>query len=200
MNAAVKKILILGMILAFGLTAGLANAKTLDAGTFYLEPKVGFYGNSNSRIGSMFAFGGELGFFPIAGLSIGGEFLGYAVYQKKIPTSWANKWETVGAFSPIAIVRYHFINEQDYSVFAGIGLGGFFSGEKVPRNGYTSNLTEVAEVGFNYFLTDMISVQLAGRWQHIGEFGTHDNGSGPYGHAPRGSDNWGGNLAVKFVF
>lgn len=196
MNTFVRRILILGVLLAFGLTAGLAQAKTLDAGTFYVEPKVGIYGNSNKNIGSMFSFGGEVGYFVIPGLSISGEFLGYAVYQKKIPASWANTYETVGAFSPIGIVRYHFVNEQNYSVFAGIGLGGFFSDKKVPRNGYTSNLTEMAEVGFNYFITDMISIQLAGRWQHIGEWGNSNNDSGP----PKGSDNWGGNLAVKFVF
>jgi len=195
MNVLVRKSLILAMLLAFGLTAGLAQAKTLDAGTIYLEPKVGIYGNSNDRIGSMFSFGGELGFFPIKGLSIGAEFLGYAVTQKKNVISSSNKWETVGAFSPIGIIRYHFINEQDYSVFAGVGLGGFFSGTKIPRNGNTSNLTEIAEVGFNYFLTDMISFQLAGRWQHIGDWG---NNSGSQGQ--KGSDNWGGNLALKFVF
>ena len=195
MNAMVKKILILGVLLAFGLTAGLANAKTLDAGTFYVEPKVGIYGNSNNRIGSMFSFGGELGYFIIPGLSLSGEFLGYAVYQKKFIVSSINQWETVGAFSPIGIVRYHFVNEPNYSIFAGVGLGGFFSGTPVPRNGYTSNLTEIAEVGFNYFLTDMISIQLAGRWQHIG-YWTNNNSS----RGQTGSDNWGGNLALKFVF
>ena len=195
MNVFVKRTLILGMLLAFGLTAGLAQAKTLDSGTIYLEPKVGFYGNSNKNIGSMFSFGGEVGFFPIEGLSIGAEFLGYAVNQKKIPASWASTYETVGAFSPIGIIRYHFINEQNYSVFAGVGLGGFFSGTKVPRNGNTSNLTEMAEVGFNYFLTDMISIQLAGRWQHIGDW-DYDKNS----RIQKGSDNWGGNLALKFVF
>ena len=196
MNAMLKRTLILSLLLAFGLTAGLANAKTLDAGTFYLEPKVGIYGNSNKRIGSMFSFGGELGFFPINGLSIGAEFLGYAVTQKKNAFGSSNSWETVGAFSPIGIIRYHFINEQNYSIFAGVGLGGFFSGTKIPRgNGETSNLTEMAEVGFNYFLTDMISLQLAGRWQHIGDWDYNKNS-----RLQTGSDNWGGNLAVKFVF
>lgn len=189
MNSVSKRFLILGLLLAFGLTAGLAHAKALTAGTVYVEPKVGFYGNSNKSIGSMFSFGGEVGFFPIDGLSISGEALGYVVNQKKIPYSWANSWETVGAFSPIGIVRYHFVNEENYSVFAGIGLGGFFSGTKIPRNGYTANLTEIAEVGFNVFLTDMVSLQIAGRWQHIGPFSSD-----------KGADNWGGNAAVKFVF
>ena len=195
MNAMVKKTFILGLLLAFGLTAGLANAKTLDAGTFYLEPKVGIYGNSNKNIGSMFSAGGEVGFFAISGLSIGAEFLGYAVTQKKNIFTSSNSWETVGAFSPIGIIRYHFINEQNYSVFAGVGLGGFFSGTKIPRSGDTSNLTEMAEVGFIYFLTDMISLQLAGRWQHIGDW-DYDKNS----RIQKGSDNWGGNLALKLVF
>jgi outer membrane protein W len=195
MNAMLRKILILGIILAFGLAAGLAQAKTLDAGTFYIEPKVGYYGNSNSRIGSMFAFGAEGGFFPINGLSLGAELLGYSVYQKKNPFSNSNVWENVGAFSPIAMARYHFINEQAYSVFAGIGLGGFFSDTRIPRNGYTSNFTEVGEIGFNVFITEMVRLQMAGRYQHVGEWGTNDSWAGP-----RGFDNWGGNASVKFVF
>jgi len=189
MNALLKKSLFLGLLLAFALSAGLAQAKVLDAGTFYVEPKAGLYGNSNNRISSMFSYGAEVGYFLIPGLSVSGEFLGYVVNQKKNLWGGSNSWEYANAFSPIGIVRYHFINEDKFSVFAGVGLGGFFSDKKIPRNGYYSNLTEIAEVGVNFFITDMVSVQLAPRWQHIGPYGTN-----------KGSDNWGGNLAVKFVF
>ncbi|GFK96064.1 hypothetical protein NNJEOMEG_03938 [Fundidesulfovibrio magnetotacticus] len=189
MYALLKKTLF--ALLAAALLAGVgqAQAKTLDAGTFYLEPKVGIYGNSNSRVSSMFTYGAEAGFFVIEGLSFGVEGLGYVITQKRNP--WWNgngNYETVNAFSPIAIVRYHFVNEDKFNVFGGIGLGGFFSQVPVPRDGYSSNLTEIAELGMNMFLTDHVSVQLAGRWQHIG----------PY--SSQGSDNWGGNLAVKYAF
>jgi hypothetical protein len=187
-------IMILAALAVVG-TLGLAQAKTLDGGTFYIEPKVGFYGNTNSKISSMFSYGAEAGYFIFDNFSLGGEFLGYAIYQKKNPYSGSNSYQyDANAFSPIAIARYHFYSTDKMSLFAGVGLGGFFSDKKVPRNGYDSNLTEIGEVGFNVFITEMVSLQLAGRWQHIGEYGSNS------GSSPKGSDNFGGNFAVKFVF
>jgi len=191
MKVALKNVVILGVLLAFGLSAGLAQAKSTEAGTFYLTPKVGMYGNTNKNISSMFTYGGEAGYFLVDGLSLGVEGLGYVIYQKRIPLSAIStsaNHEYVNAFSPIAIARYHYMLSDKASVYGGIGLGGFFSGEKVPRNGYTSNFTEVGEIGFEMGLTDLISLQLAGRYQHIGEFND------------KGSDNFGGNFGVKFAF
>ena len=188
MNTLFKKILVLGLFLAVGMTAGLAKAKALDAGTVYLEPKFGVYTNSNPRIGSMFSYGGELGYFVAPDLSIGGEVLGYSINQRKNPNSLSNTWESVGAFGASGIVRYHFVDGQTYSFFGGIGLGGLFAESKVPRNGADSSFSQLAEVGSNIFVMDSMSLQLAGRWQHFG----------PYSN--KGSDNWGGNLALKFVF
>ena len=171
MNTFFKRTIVLALVLACGLSASLAQAKNLEAGTAYVEPKVGIYANSNSRISSMFSYGLEGGFFVVDGFSLGVEALGYVVTQRRHYWSSSNgNYETVSAFSPIAIARYHFINEEKFSVFGGIGLGGFFSGVKIPRNGYDSNLTEVAETGMNVFLTERMSFQLTGRWQHIGEF------------------------------
>ena len=189
MKTSLKRTLILGLLVAFGLSAGLAQAKTLDSGTVYLEPKVGLYANSNNRISSMFTYGAEAGYFVADGFSLGLEALGYVITQKRTP-GWSGNgnYETVNAFSPIALARYHFINQEKFSMFAGIGLGGFFSEVRVPRNGYSSNMTEVGEVGMNVFLNENISLQLAGRYQHIGEF------------SDQGSNNWGGNLAMKYAF
>jgi len=186
-----KRTFILGLLLACGLTAGLAQAKPLDAGTFYIEPKVGIYGNSNDRINSMFTYGAEVGYFLVDGFSLGFEGQGYIISQRRYPNwSWggSSNDETVNAFSPIGIARWHFINEEKFSLFAGVGLGGFFSGTKVPRNGYDSNLTEVVEAGGSVFFNDHMSLLLAARWQHIGEFSS------------KGADNWGGNLAFKYSF
>lgn len=188
MRATLKSMIILGALLAFGLSAGLVHAKNVDAGTFYITPKVGIYANSNSRISSMFSYGAEAGFFMIDGLSLGLEGLGYVVTQKRYPVSSLNTYETVNAFSPIGIFRYHFVPSDRFTAFVGLGLGGFFSNVNVPRNGATSSLTEVAEVGFTVGLTDILSLQLAGRYQHIGEFSN------------QGADNWGGNLGLKVGF
>lgn len=182
------KTCVLAAFLVLGLAALPAMAASTDAGSTYVEPKVGIYGNSSKNISSMFSYGGEVGYFFMERFSIGGEFLGYVIYQKKFPYSWANTYETAYAFSPSAILRYHFYSDAKFSVFGGLGLGGFFSDVKVPRNGYTSNLTEIGEMGFRVSLTEIVSMQLAGRWQHIG----------PY--SSQGADNWGGNFAVKFAF
>jgi outer membrane protein W len=188
MRISLKRSLVFGLMFALGLCATVASAKTLDAGTLYIEPKVGLYANSNTRISSMFSYGGEVGYFVADGFSLGFEALGYVVTQKRTRFGGNGNYETVNAFSPIVMARYHFVNEERFNAFVGIGLGGFFSGVPVPRNGYSSNLTEVGEVGFNVALTNNVSMQLAGRYQHIGDF---DN---------KGADNWGGNLAFKYAF
>ena len=176
------------LALAVMLSAGMVQAKTLDAGTVYLEPKVGIYGNSNNRISSMFTYGGEFGYFVADGLSIGIEGLGYVITQKRSPWMFGKTDQTVHAFSPIVMLRYHFVNQDRFSMFGGFGVGGFFAQKAVPYNGYASSLTEAVELGMNVFLTDNVSLQLAGRWQHIGEF------------SDKGSDNFGGNFAVKYAF
>ncbi|WP_243368321.1 outer membrane beta-barrel protein [Fundidesulfovibrio soli] len=188
MRTTLKTTLILALLAAFGLCSALAHAGGTTAGTVYLEPKVGMYANSSKNISSMFSYGAEAGYFFVDGFALGLEGLGYSVTQKRYPTTAVNTYENVGAFSPIAWARYHFISDEKVSVFAGLGLGGFFSGVNVPRNGFTSNMTEAAEVGFNVYLVNALSMQLAGRYQHIGEF------------SDKGSDNWGGNLALKYGF
>jgi len=189
MNRVLKNVVVLGVLLAFGLSSGLAQAKSTEEGTFYVTPKVGMYGDTNKAISSMFTYGAEAGYFLVNGL-------GYVVYQKRVPVSGlnsSNNYEYKNAFSPIAIVRYNYMFSDKASVFAGVGVGGFWSEVKVPRNGYTSNFTEIGEVGFEVALTDMISLELAGRYQHIGEFTTNN---GNY----KGADNFGGNFGVKFSF
>lgn len=189
MKAVTKTFTLLTLIIAVMLSAGMAQAKTLDAGTFYLEPKVGFYGSFNDRISSMFTYGGEAGYFVADGLSMGVEGLGYVITQKRSPWMFSGKNdETVHAFSPIMMLRYHFVNLEQFSAFGGFGVGGFFAQTRVPYNGYSSSLTEALEVGMNVFLSNNVSLQLAGRWQHIGEF------------SEKGSNNLGGNFAVKYAF
>jgi hypothetical protein len=189
MNHSLKKLLALAVVLAMSLSAALAQAKTMTQGSIYVEPKVGLYANSNSRISSMFSYGAEAGVFVMDGLSIGVEALGYVVTQKRNPWWGGNgAYESVNAFGPMGFIRYYFVNEERFSAFAGLGIGGFFSSVPIPRNGYSSNLSEAAEIGFNAFLTDNLSMQISGRWQHIGPFSN------------QGADNWGGNLALKYVF
>jgi len=187
MNAVLKKGFFITLTLAVVMAAGLAQAKSLDAGTVYLEPKVGFYANSNSHVSSVFTYGGEAGYFVAPQLSLGAEVLGYSIEQKKSSTTQSNG-DTIGGVGASAILRYHFVDTQSMSLFGGIGLGGLFADQKVPYNGHESLFSQLAEVGFNVFLADPVSFQIAGRWQHFGEYSN------------KGLDNWGGNAAIKFVF
>lgn len=186
--SALKQILVAAIVGVFAMGATLAHAAGYTAGTAYLTPKVGIYANSSKNISSMFSYGAEGGFFVVDGFSLGLEALGYSVTQKRYPVNSLNTYENVGAFSPIAFARYHFITDEKFSAFAGLGLGGFFSEVNIPRNGFKSNMTEAVEAGFNVFLANALSLQLAGRYQHIGEF------------SDKGSDNWGGNLGLRYGF
>jgi len=187
MNALWKKGILGTLILAVVMAAGLAQAKSLDAGTVYLEPKAGFYGNSNHNVSSVFTYGGEVGFFAIPDLSIGAEVLGYSIEQKKSGSTQTNA-NTIGGVGASAILRYYFVDAQPVSLFGGIGLGALFADQKIPHNGSDTLFSQLAEVGLNVFVADPVSLQLAGRWQHFGDY------------SDKGLDNWGGNLAIKFVF
>lgn len=191
MRTYLKKLFVVGLIAASCVTvmAGLASAKSTEAGTGYVQPKIGFYGSSNNRINSAFTYGGEAGFFFMDNVSMAVELMGMALNQKKDPLGVSSSQTYPNAFAPMAFARYHFLTQERFGLFAGLGLGGFFATDRVPANGERSNLSEAGEVGFNTSLNDVLSLQLSGRWQHVG----------PY-WSDTGFNLWGGNMAVKYSF
>ena len=193
MNAQVKKILLLIMAICIGLAALPARSMAMaEAGTFVVSPEIGYYGVSQKPMNSFLTFGASGHYFVMDGLSIGAEALAYSFYQNKSYGSHdynVNPW----AFGANALVRFYPIHTNTAGFFIGTGIGGLFSGDRVPyyarrhQRGYTANVTLPVDMGFAFNLTDNIAFELTGRYQRIG-------------FDDRGMDSWGGHGAFRFTF
>jgi len=200
MNAQLQKILVLLMAVLIGLAALPARSFAIgEAGTFYVQPEFGFYGTGQKAVNSLFTFGASGGYFVMDGLSIGAEALAYSFDQKKIDGPVANGvarsygyQQNPWAFGANALVRYYPVRTDRAAFFIGSGIGGLFSGERIPfysngGRGSESNLTVPADIGFSVNLSQSVAFELVGRYQRIG-FDNH------------GLDTWGGHAGLRFTF
>jgi opacity protein-like surface antigen len=201
MNAYLRKLLVLAVTLCLGLVALPARSFAIgEAGTFYVQPEFGVYGTSQEAVKSIIAFGASGGFFVMDGLMIGAEALAYSFDQDKISKNSAvygaarhegyaqNPW----AFGVNALVRYYMVHTDKVGVYVGSGIGGLFSGDRIPfysngGEGSYSNLTVPVDVGVAIALTQNVAFEVAGRYQRIG-FDNH------------GLDSWGGHVGVRITF
>ncbi|MFZ2873026.1 MAG: acyloxyacyl hydrolase [Phycisphaerales bacterium] len=77
--------------------------------------------------------------------------------------------EDAFGINPAFVVRWHFINEGSWTVFADIGIGMLLASSDVPAdNGTSINLTPRAGIGLTYALDDAgTRLQLGLRWAHV---------------------------------
>jgi hypothetical protein len=205
MNARLQKLMVLALAVVIGLAALPSRSYAIgEAGTAYVTPEFGFYGSGQKAIESYLTFGASGGYFVIDGLSLGVEALAYSFNQRKIDHNTAagnalyaavshdgyeqNPW----AFGANALIRYYPVRTDKAAFFIGTGIGGLFSGSRVPyysdgSRGNYSNVTLPVDVGFTVNMTQNVSFELAGRYQRIG----FDNS---------GIDGWGGHAGIRFSF
>ncbi|MEA4858161.1 MAG: hypothetical protein AAGU21_11215 [Solidesulfovibrio sp.] len=205
MNARLQKILVLALAVAIGFTALPSRSFAIgEAGTAYVTPEFGFYGTGQKEVESYFTFGASGGYFVMDGLSLGLEALAYSFNQKKIDRNTAagnflytavshdgysqNPW----AFGANALIRYYPVRTDKAAFFIGTGIGGLFSGDRVPyysdgHRGNTSNPTVPVDVGFTVAFSPSVSFELAGRYQRIG-------------FDSAGLDGWGGHAGLRITF
>lgn len=171
--------------------AGVASAQTAtSAGSFYVAPTGGVYGFAGKNASTMWTYGGQAGFFVIDGLSLSAEVTG-ASFRIKKDSWWVgnSQWKDVGAVATNFLVHYHYQPTDMVSLFAGAGIGGTWSDQKIPVNGSTSNLNLLGEAGVAVYFTRNVGLKLAGRYEHIGEF-----------NSDRGLNAWGGNGSLVVTF
>ena len=201
MNKHLRKIMVLAMALCLGLAALPAKSFAMgEAGTFYVQPEFGVYGTSQEAVKSIITFGASGGYFVMDGLMVGAEALAYSFDQDKVSKHSAfygalrndgysqNPW----GFGVNALVRYYVVHTDTIGMYVGSGIGGLFSGDRVPYysnggKGSYSNLTVPVDIGFAFALTQNVAFEIAGRYQRIG-FDNH------------GLDSWGGHAGIRFTF
>ncbi len=193
MKAQLQKIAVLVFAVCIGLAALPARSFAIgEAGTFYLQPEFGVYGTGQKQVSSIITFGASGGYFVIDGLSIGAEALAYSFDQRKEGWNTGGYQQNPWAFGANALIRYYPIRTDKAAFFIGTGIGGLFSGERIPYysnggRGNTANPTVPVDLGFTVSLTNNVSFELAGRYQRIG-FDNH------------GLDAWGGHAGIRFTF
>lgn len=193
MNAQCKKVLVLLMAVCIGLAALPARSFAIgEAGTGYVQPEFGFYGVSQKRVSSVLNFGASGGYFIIDGLSIGAEALAYSFNQYRDGSYRRGFESNPWAFGFNGLVRFYPIRTDTAAFFVGTGIGGLFSGYRIPYysnggRGDYSSFTLPVDVGFMVNMTQNVAFELTGRYQRIG-FTEH------------GLDTWGGHAGIRFTF
>ena len=205
MNAQCKKIWVLLLALCIGFAALPAKSHAMgEAGTMYVTPEFGFYGTGQKSVNSILTFGASGGYFVMDGLAIGLEALAYSFDVRKIDrrgpvTNFvytvassdgysSNPW----AFGANALIRYYPVRTDKAAMFIGTGIGGLFSGDRIPYwenggRGNYANPTLPVDVGFAVNLSQNVAFEVTGRYQRIG-FDNH------------GLDAWGGHGGIRINF
>ena len=78
-------------------------------------------------------------------------------------------------------LRWHFVQADGWSLFAGVGIGMLEATAPVPSGGTQFNFTPSAGVGGTLALTDDTRLYVGVRWYHISNAGTSTNNPGMNG-------------------
>lgn len=205
MYAQFNKIWLLLLALCIGFAALPATSNAMgEAGTMHVTPEFGYYGTGQKSVNSIMTFGASGGYFIADGLSIGLEALAYSFDVRKIDrrgpvTNFiytvasedgysSNPW----AFGANALIRYYPVHTDKAAFFIGTGIGGLFSGDRIPYwenggRGNYANPTLPVDLGFAVNMTQNVAFELTGRYQRIG-FDNH------------GLDAWGGHAGIRITF
>jgi len=81
---------------------------------------------------------------------------------------FAQKKQDAAGLNPQMVFRWHFVNNEKWTVFAEAGIGVLVSTDNVPDGGTAFNFTPRAGLGFTRLLTDDgLRLQVGVRWAHI---------------------------------
>jgi outer membrane protein W len=175
MNALLRKIFLVLTVacLALAATAGWVLADGFTAGTFNFEPRFGAFGTTNNRVDSIFTYGAAASYFVVDNVAVELEGLGSYVNQTQVlvpPYGMGTREKNASGIGGNFNLRWHMVATSQASMFVGGGVGGLWFDTKVPYKGSENNVTENAELGATYALTQMLSVKGSLKYMHIGQF------------------------------
>jgi outer membrane protein W len=153
-------------------SAGWVMAQTFTAGTFNFEPRVGLYGTTNDHVNTLFTYGGGFSYYIVDNVALEAEPYGMYISQT-IPWYYSSYSRSTNAFGSNFNARWHFVATSQATMYLGAGMGGLWSADKIPFNGYESSLTENGEIGATYALSQQLSVKGSLKYMHIGQFSDH---------------------------
>ncbi len=93
---------------------------------------------------------------------------------------YAQTGDDTGGINPNMILRWHFYNDQDWTVYTDIGIGLVFTADDVPPDGTSINFTPRAGLGVTRALDDSGTRLMVGvRWAHISNARIEGDGENP---------------------
>lgn len=93
---------------------------------------------------------------------------------------YAQTGDDTAGLNPNMVFRWHFYNDQDWTVYADIGIGLVFTGDDVPPDGTSINFTPRAGLGFTHALDDSGTRLMVGvRWAHLSNARIEGDGENP---------------------
>lgn len=193
MDALFRK-LILALVVAcliLAVSAGWVMAQNFTAGSFNFEPRFSAFGATNPRVNSIYMYGGAVNYYILDNVALEAEGMGVYVDQSKhfeTALGTGSKSSPASGIGANLNARWHFIATSQATMFLGAGFGGLWADTQVPYNGFENNLTENAELGATYALTQQLSLKGSVKYLHIGQFSN------------QGIDAFGGTLGLNVSF
>lgn len=94
---------------------------------------------------------------------------------------YAQEGDDAAGINPNIVFRWHFVHEDDFTIFTDIGIGVLAATDNVPSGGTSFDFTPRAGVGFTYALNDAGNVRLVGglRWAHVSNARIHGDDNNP---------------------
>lgn len=93
---------------------------------------------------------------------------------------YAQTGDDTAGLNPNMVFRWHFYNDQDWTVYADIGIGLVFTADDVPPDGTSINFTPRAGLGFTHALDDSGTRLMVGvRWAHVSNARIEGDGENP---------------------
>jgi opacity protein-like surface antigen len=118
---------------------------------------------------SQYQFGASLSWFFHEGIS-----MDFQVEGDYIAQSGGDAWGGTGTL----LFRWHFVNEETWSLYADLGCGLIGTSAPVPAGGGSVNFTPQAGGGVSFAITPEVRLMLGVRWFHISNANTGETNPG----------------------
>lgn len=175
MNTQLRKLFLVLAIacLMLAASAGWVMAEGFTAGTFNFEPRFGMFGTTHERVNTIYTYGAGASYFVMDNFAV--EIEGYGAYVNQVqkvlpPYGWGTREKDARGIGGNFNLRWHLAATSQASMYLGAGVGGLWCDTKLPYNGEENNVTENAEIGATYSLSQMVSLKGSLKYMHIGQF------------------------------
>ena len=124
----------------------------------------------------------EFGVTELAGLRTGVDWFVMDHFslglQLDVGGAWVGGAGYTGTLGVATMLRWHFLHDDDWTVFAEVGCGTAWSGAPIPRAGTRFNFTPQAGLGATFKLKERLRLHVGVGWFHLSNARTSSTNPG----------------------